>query len=125
MLTTITITIITDNLYLDMNGIVHSTTHGNDGVTKKMDEKLMMLGRRDAPTQAGNQKQNGHLNTSCHPPLHFVPAGMFQYIDNIVKIVRPIDTLYMAIDGVAPRAKLNQQRCVGSRQTVCNPQQAF
>ena len=41
---------------------------------------------------------------------HEIHMEIFNYIENIMQIVRPKRLLYLAIDGVAPRAKLNQQR---------------
>lgn len=68
-----------DNLYLDMNGIIHQCTHGNSDEVVILDEKAML------------QK-------------------MFTYTDRLFKIVKPKTVFYLAVDGVAPRAKMNQQR---------------
>jgi 5'-3' exonuclease len=87
--------LVTDNLYLDMNGIVHNCTHA--------EAPAVQTGSGDSksPAPAGPPKP---LTESQ------VFTKIFKYIDKLFQMVRPKKLLFMAIDGVAPRAKMNQQR---------------
>jgi 5'-3' exoribonuclease 1 len=63
-----------------MNGIIHPCTHGNN------EDEITILDETE------------------------MFKKIFGYVDRLYKIVKPRKVLYLAVDGVAPRAKMNQQR---------------
>ena len=56
------------------------------------------------------------IHPCCHPPDNppkdeeEMMSNICNYLMKLVDLVKPQDTLYMGIDGVAPRAKMVQQR---------------
>ena len=70
-----------DNLYLDLNGIVHNCIHGND--------------------------PNRHERISKLGDLEELWASIMRAVDELVHLAKPKKVLFLAVDGVAPRAKMN------------------
>jgi 5'-3' exoribonuclease 2 len=67
-----------DNLYIDMNGLIHPCSHPED---------------RPPPTSEQEIFEN-----------------VGKYVDRLFAAIQPSRLLFLSIDGVAPRAKMNQQR---------------
>ncbi len=69
-----------DNFYIDLNGLIHPSVN----------------------PRGENIREPKNFEEQCE--------NIANYIDKLLSIVKPKRLIYLAIDGVAPRAKLNQQR---------------
>ena len=144
-----------DNLYLDMNGIIHPCFHPEDRVRASEDPpdrvratiarfrlaaaflvlaRFVRVGDDDGPSSVARRvfpepsltssslrfrhrkrrRAVSRLSVLAPQPAPTTEEEVFEcifdYIDRLFAMVRPRKLLYMAIDGVAPRAKMNQQR---------------
>lgn len=80
-----------DNLYIDMNGVVHNCARGDN--------------------QPGVADSDRYLVQSSTPRTNAdIFLAVFKYLDNLFRLAQPRKEVFLAIDGVAPRAKMNQQR---------------
>jgi 5'-3' exonuclease len=76
------------------------------------------LGSNDAAVDNFYLDMNGIIHTCTHSNNDKLVAlnekdmflRIFAYTDRLYKLVKPSRKMYLAIDGVAPRAKMNQQR---------------
>ena len=102
-----------DRLYLDMNGIIHGCSHNNSD-----NDEDTTTSTGSAHNTAGNANDNefissGSRKSSTKPKItkQEIFTNVCYYLDRVIgDIAKPNELVYMAIDGVAPRAKLNQQR---------------
>ena len=102
-----------DNLYLDMNGIIHNCTHGNDPGTKLTEPEMIVkvfaylekLFEIVQPQQLLFMAVDGASpsSTTC-----FHAYSPVQYLRRSTS--RSQQQLSLLCAGVAPRAKMNQQR---------------
>jgi len=76
-----------DNLYFDLNGLVHNITHGNGTDRIVLTSHLLNTGRIDE-----------------------IWRILFKAFDDIVHLINPRKVIFIALDSVPPVAKMVQQR---------------
>jgi 5'-3' exoribonuclease 1 len=89
-----------DNLYFDMNCLIHPCTRN----VTKANKNLVILHNKAEKLQ--KYKTDPSYHTELEKRIY---KEIAEYIDKLVNVVNP-SLIYMAIDGVAPRAKMEQQR---------------
>lgn len=99
-----------DHLFLDLNGIIHTFKDCNLQ-TKLLDPLLISKNSRNEQSGMEDQDFSTHdqVDTLELTFERFILSIML-YMEEIVYRFPPKKTLYFALDGVAPAAKINQQR---------------
>ena len=88
------------HLYIDLNGILHGCAHNN------ANQSLSLNDEEDESDKA----VNGTTSVKTAMTHEEIIQNVEIYLDRIIDIAEPTEVIYIAVDGVAPRAKLNQQR---------------
>jgi len=106
-----------DRLYLDMNGIIHCCSHNNasqNNASPGIELDMLPVVDNSSPP-SNNPPLGAELREDGIKILEEeIFCDVYYYIDRVVTdIAQPKELVYMVIDGVAPRAKMNQQRSRG------------
>ena len=89
------------NLYFDMNCLIHPCVRT---VTKEYPHLVDKHKKLEPQDKYQNDK-------SFHTEFELkIYKEIKDYLDKLIKIVEPESLIYLSIDGVAPRAKMEQQR---------------
>ncbi len=92
-------TINIEYLYFDMNCLIHPCVRK---VCKENESEMALYIKKD---------KEGNLDDSIDTKFEsLIYNEINDYLDKLIKIVNPTKMVYLAIDGVAPRAKMEQQR---------------
>ncbi|CAB9514583.1 5'-3' exoribonuclease [Seminavis robusta] len=103
-----------DRLYIDTNGIIHGCSHNNSSSNDDQEDTTSTTTSTSSSLTNNSNSSNGIQNQEIFDNIS-------TYLDRIVRdVVKPKELVYIAIDGVAPRAKLNQQRSRRYRNTTGN-----
>ena len=89
------------NIYFDMNCLIHPCVRT---VTSKYPD-LVKKHKQIEPSEKYQNDQN--MITDFENKIFL---EIKTYLDKLIRIVSPTGLVYLSIDGVAPRAKMEQQR---------------
>ena len=103
-----------DNLYIDFNGIIHNCEWQAPGRLTNLCLPTCL-----SCSHMASELTQLVFSAGSHPndeDAHFrlseeqIFTAIFAYIDHLFGKIKPKKLFFMAVDGVAPRAKMNQQR---------------
>lgn len=92
-------------LFLDLNGVIHTCTRQAVKETIQQIESMKHKHVSEIEHHVVNQKQHYYQHI-CQQSFQLIA----KYIEFVFQYTAPTDLLYIAIDGVAPMAKIQQQR---------------
>ena len=125
-----TVPVHVDRLYMDCNSILYDVFHRMSKVPPSGTE----AGAKVPPTEAGVKVPPSGTEATIAKVPQDIESRYNTLIDEVilaiesyVKLIKPQQLVYVAFDGVAPRAKMNQQRQRRYKsefmKTVCVPGQ--
>ena len=98
------------NLYLDFNCLIHP-------VVKKIEAEYQHLVKEYNFEKDKSSYQNLDHITKFELKVY---QSLSDYLEKIINYANPLESIYISIDGVAPRAKMEQQRLRRYRSILVN-----